>query len=296
MLKSSSASIYTYNTTGCKSNQGWVETVVETSNHQITLRDVKDGHKVHRLWTNGDPDSQEYFLVENRQTVKSDEFLPGRGLLIWHIDDRIGSNTDENHPWIKLMQADGLDQLKQNFGRGDDGDPYPGFTDNRRFDSLSSPNSKSYLGTDTFVSVTNVPISNPTMTFDVTVKKSDQPPADKFNPKMWYRLKNTYQPSTHCLDVVNDNGTNSKGLVEMAVIGKFSGQYWQLKANEDGTYSLRTMFLGPDRRLGVKDDKRTPILQTANDSAKAQFWTIEPWGSPEDGTWHLEVRIVCVQY
>lgn len=263
---------------------------MENSNRSITLRDVKDGHKVHRLWTNGDTDSQEYFLVENRQTVGSDEFLPGRGLLVWHIDDRIGSNSDENHPWIKLMQADGLDQLKQNFGRGDDGDPFPGFTNNRSFNSLSTPDSKSYGGTETHVSVTSIPIANPTMTFDITVTRTVQPPTDKFNSKTWYRLRNTYQPSTHCLDVINDNGTDSEGLLQMAVAGRFSGQYWQLKANDDGSYHLRTLFLGPDRQLSVKNDKKTPILQATNLSAKAQYWTIQAWDSPQDGTWHLEVR------
>lgn len=95
---------------------------MEDTNHSVTLRDVKSGFKVHRLWKNGDSNSPEYFLIENRQTTRSNEFIPGRGLLIWHIDDRVGSNADENHPWVKLMQADGLDQLKQNFARGDDGD------------------------------------------------------------------------------------------------------------------------------------------------------------------------------
>lgn len=243
--------------------------------------------KFHRLWTNGDANSLKYLLVENRQMAGSDEFLPGRGLLIWHIDDRMGSNADENHPWVKLMQADGLDQLKQNFGRGDDGDGYPGGTDNRKFSSLTNLNSKSYGGDDTFVSVTNIPISSPTMTFDITVKKGDQPPAGKFDLKTWYRLKSTYQPATHCLDIVNDNGTNSKGLLHMAVTGKFSGQYWQLKPNGDGSYFLRTLFLGPNRRLSVRSDKKTPILEAANDSAKAQYWGA--WDNPQDGTWHLEV-------
>ncbi|KAF3002949.1 hypothetical protein E8E13_003957 [Curvularia kusanoi] len=272
----------------CKANQGWVETVVETENRQITLQDVKEDYKVVRLWTDGDVNSQEYFLVENRQTVKSDEFLPGKGLLIWHVDDRLNSNTNENHPWIKLMQADGFDQLKQNFGRGDDGDPYPGFTDNRSFDALSNPSSKSYRETDTYVSVTNIPISAPAMTFDITVKKGDEDPVQKFDSRMWYRLKNTYQPSTHCLDVVNDNGLESQGLLQMAATGNFSGQFWQLKANDDGTYFLRTMFLGAERHLSVKDDKATPFLELANPSAKAQYWTIGAWEHPQDGTWHLE--------
>jgi immune inhibitor A len=263
---------------------------VEDTNHAVTLRDVKTGFKVHRLWRDGDSKSPEYFLVENRQTTGSDEFLPGRGLLIWHIDNRVGSNADENHPWVKLMQADGLDQLKQNFARGDDGDSYPGHTDNRKFSALSNPNSKSYGGEDTFVSVTNIPISSPTMTFDITVKEGDQPPADKFDTKTWYRLKNTFQPATHCLDVVNDNGASSNGFLNMAATGNFSGQHWQLKPNGDGTYFLRTLFLGSDKQLGVQSDKKTPILQPANSSAKGQYWTIGQWDHPQDGTWHLEVR------
>jgi immune inhibitor A len=201
--------------------------------------------------------------------------------------------VDENHPWIKLMQADGFDQLKQNFGRGDDGDPFPGFTDNRKFDSLSNPSSKSYQEADTYVSVTNIPMSTAEMTFDITIKKHDDPQTETFDPQMWYRLKNTYQSSTHCLDVVNDDGLNSKGLLQMAAIGNFSGQYWQLKANEDGTYCLRTMFLGAERRLGVMDDKTTLVLQTVNPSAKGQYWTIEAWDHPYDGTWHLEVWTAC---
>lgn len=274
---------------GCKSNQKWVETVVEDSNHSVTLRDVKTGFKVHRLWKGGDASSPEYFLIENRHMTESDEFLPCRGILIWHIDDRVGSNADENHPWVKLMQADGLDQLKQNFARGGDGDSHPGLTDNCKFSALSNPNSKSYRGEDTYVSVTNIPISSPATTFDIAVTKGDQPQGDEFDPKKCHRLRNTYQPATHCLDVVNDDGTNSKGLVQMAATGNFFGQHWQLKPNGDGTFFLRTLFLGFDRRLGVQSDKKTPIWELANDSAMAQYWTIGQWDHPLDGTWHLEV-------
>jgi immune inhibitor A len=128
------------------------------------------------------------------------------------------------------------------------------------------------------------------MTFDITVKEGDQPPADKFDTKTWYRLKNTFQPATHCLDVVNDNGASSNGFLNMAATGNFSGQHWQLKPNGDGTYFLRTLFLGASRHLGVQSDKKTPILEPANESAKGQYWTIGQWDHPQDGTWHLEVR------
>jgi immune inhibitor A len=260
--------------------------VTETENRTLSLQDVKTGFKTHRLWTNGDTNSQEYFLIENRQTTGSDEYLPGKGLLIWHIDDSVWSNTDENHPKVKLMQADGLEQLKFNLGRGDAGDVYPGDTNNPTFDSQSRPDSKSYSGANTYVSVTKIPLPAVTMTFEITVRQSGQPPTGDFNPMMWYRLKNTYQPATHCLDVINDNGTDSTGLLQMAADGRYSGQHWQLKSNGNGSYRLRTLFLGPNRQLSVKDDKKTPVLQTANPLSTAQSWLIGSWG---DGTWHFEV-------
>jgi len=269
----------------CKQTQGWIDTVTETDNHQITLADVKSGFKTHRLWTNGDSTSQEYYLIENRQLTGFDESLPGPGLLVWHIDDSVWSNTDENHPKVKIMQADGLDQLKANLGRGDAGDVFPGLANNSTFNATSNPDSKAYAGNDTYVSVTGIPPPAALMTFNVTVKPINQPPTGDFDPKKWYRLKNTFQPQTDSLDVINDNGTNSTGLLQMARDGNFTGQYWQIKSNGDGTYALRTLFLGAGRQLDVySNDKLNPVLANAG-FFSGQFWTIKPWG---DGTWHLE--------
>lgn len=269
----------------CKQNQGWIKTVIETENHQITLQDVKSGFKTHRLWTNGDANSQEYYLIENRQLTGFDESLPGPGLLVWHIDDAVWSNTDENHPKVKIMQADGVDQLKANLNSGDAGDVYPGLANNSTFNAISNPDSKAYAGNDTYVSVTGIPAPAASITFNITVKPIDQPPTGDFDPKKWYRLKNTYQPATNSLDVINDNGSNSTGLLQMARDGNFSGQHWQIKSNGDGTYHLRTLFLGPNRQLDVYgNDKLKPVLQNAG-FFSGQFWSIKPWG---DGTWHLE--------
>jgi immune inhibitor A len=64
----------------CKEKQGWVTTVTETANRAISLGDVKTTREVHRLWTNGDTTSKEYFLIENRQLAGFDRSLPGPGL------------------------------------------------------------------------------------------------------------------------------------------------------------------------------------------------------------------------
>jgi len=75
-----------------------------TTNAAQSLGDVKDTNTVYRLWKDG-TGGNEYFLVENRQKKNYDSQLPGAGLLIWHIDDSIASNSNENHPKVAVVQA-----------------------------------------------------------------------------------------------------------------------------------------------------------------------------------------------
>ena len=63
--------------------------------------------------------------MENRQQAGFDASLPGQGLLIWHIDEAIASNSNESHYKVALMQADGQRHLETNANRGDDGRPVP---------------------------------------------------------------------------------------------------------------------------------------------------------------------------
>jgi immune inhibitor A len=153
----------------CKAQQGWVTVQNVTTNGLLTMADVKDSHTVYRLWKDGTA-GQEYFLVENRQKSGYDARLPGDGLLIWHIDDAIANNTDEAHYRVALAQADGDRDLENNANRGDGGDPFPGSSDNRAFTNTSTPNSKSYGGLNTCVSLTAISDSGPVMTAQVQVQ------------------------------------------------------------------------------------------------------------------------------
>lgn len=65
----------------CKAKQGWASTINHAENRTIQLHDVKNNFAIHRLWENGDPTSNEYFLLENRQRTRYDAGLPGDGLL-----------------------------------------------------------------------------------------------------------------------------------------------------------------------------------------------------------------------
>ncbi|GBE36182.1 fibronectin type III domain protein [bacterium BMS3Bbin07] len=117
----------------------------------------------------------EYFLVENRQrtTGTFDEGLPASGLAIWHIEESRTDNTKEcspptdcstTHYWVSLEQADGLWDLEKDNNRGDSGDLYPGSVNNTSFTGSSTPNSNLYNGTASYVKVTSISASAPTMT------------------------------------------------------------------------------------------------------------------------------------
>src|SRR5215472_6012404 len=153
----------------CKANQGWVTVDNRTMNGTLSIPDVKDSNTVYRLWKHGGPGT-EYFLVENRQQSRFDTSLPAPGLLIWHIDESISGNTNENHYKVALMEADGKRDLELNHNRGDAGDPYPGTSNNHAFNNTSTPNSQSYANVSTCVSITAISPAGPVMNANVTVR------------------------------------------------------------------------------------------------------------------------------
>lgn len=75
----------------CKLDQEWVDVTVDQNAADVILNEVKDNAnstinanrfgRVHKLWSNGLANGNEYFLIENRGTKGYDASLPGEGLL-----------------------------------------------------------------------------------------------------------------------------------------------------------------------------------------------------------------------
>jgi immune inhibitor A len=134
----------------------------------------------YRLYT-ADTANNEYFLIENRQHIGFDSYLPNTGLMIWHIDDSKDTNTREwypgmaasSHYLVALEQADGLYELELKTDYGDGGDPYPGTFARSSFNSASAPNSDTYSGEVTTVSVENISVVGNTAYADLTSGMSD---------------------------------------------------------------------------------------------------------------------------
>jgi M6 family metalloprotease-like protein len=136
----------------------------------IEFPQVETEPTVYRLWRDGDYSGQ-YFLVENRQPVGFDSLLPGRGLLIYHVDDNVSfNNIDVDHYHVAVEQADGFYQLElHGYNDGDAGDPWPGSQNKRSFDDKSTPNSRSYAFASTQVSVWSISDPDSLMTANLDI-------------------------------------------------------------------------------------------------------------------------------
>ena len=152
---------------------GFEQPTVVTQSGSYQLPPLSRGGGVLKLWKNGQPGS-EYFLVENRIQEGSDQFLPGAGLLIYHVDDTLIDNCRDcdntscfdppaPHYRVGVVQADGLNELGvptppppnlEYFG--DREDFFPGGLAVRSWTQSTTPSSRDYAGADTGIRMTSI--------------------------------------------------------------------------------------------------------------------------------------------
>jgi immune inhibitor A len=234
---------------------------------------VNGGGSIFRLWTSGAA-SNEYFLVENRQKTGYDSYIPGSGLLIWHIDDGKANNDQawyptlpgSTHALVALEQADGLFELEHQNDQGDAGDCWPGSMSRTTFNGTSTPSSDAYLTGGTFVGVTNISASAATMTANLIVGiAADVEDPDELLPtefSLSQNYPNPFNPTTSIsfglaeaseitLEVVNVLGQHVRTLYEgPAVSGQTTVTWDSLDDNGDpvasGVYFYRLSASGHD--------------------------------------------------
>lgn len=138
----------------CKEQLGWISPTELSGTGSVSNMDYSDhDDEFYRFNT---PNSDEYFLLENRQQTGWDTYISGEGLAIYHIDDTRNSNSDDNQPWVDLEQADGDRDLNNNSNSGDSGDLFPGSSNNDSFSCGTNPNSNNYGGGVSNVNIFNI--------------------------------------------------------------------------------------------------------------------------------------------
>ena len=219
----------------CKKEVGFLTLTNITSN----VADVEVPASIYspvayRLWADGAM-GPEYFIIENRQRIGHDYYLPGAGLLILHVDEMRSNNNDETHLLVAVEQADGMWHMENNLNDGDAGDVWSATT-KTDFDDLSVPDTRDYYSSQTKTAVWGISASDSVMTAGFEINYS-RPRFDLLN--------GTFSDA----DYGNDNG-----VVEVGETITF-------------TFSLQNLWLGATNVTGAMTSDNNDIqftTETAN--------------------------------
>ncbi len=136
---------------------------------------------VYRIETS---DPNQYFLLENRSLSGYDQGLvrwglSEGGLAIWHIDNSVQTNRDENHKMVDLEEAEdgyiAYSELDESYNFGDEEDLFrAGWAD--PFDDAHAPDARLYDGTLTEIEVSSISAAGEVMTIDITIPGGGEDP------------------------------------------------------------------------------------------------------------------------
>lgn len=105
----------------------------------------------------------EYYLIQNRQNSGNDTGIPGNGILIFHIDSRKGceddflyNNSFTEHKLIKIMEADGKEEIEKG-GYANEGDFY---REGMEFSPKTFPSSHLYSGISSGIWIKDIKFSS----------------------------------------------------------------------------------------------------------------------------------------
>jgi hypothetical protein len=141
-----------------------------------TLEPASTTGLIYKILTNNE---NEYFLLENRQKLAQDQYIPGEGLAIWHIDESVqDDNNIVSHKKVDLEEADGKDQLDKdknnilinNGNSGDKGDLFPGSGNVTIFNSKTYPNSNLHSGLSSLIDIHSISEDGSIITLQANIK------------------------------------------------------------------------------------------------------------------------------
>lgn len=90
----------------------WIKPTVMDHEGKYTIHPLQETNEAFILVNEDNPN--EFYMFENRQKTGNDKYLPGHGMLVWHIDfvqdvwTDNSPNNDATHQHIDLIEADNL--------------------------------------------------------------------------------------------------------------------------------------------------------------------------------------------
>lgn len=179
---------------------------------------------------------KEFFLVENRQQTGWDKYVPGHGMLIWHVqyDDNVWNRNEVNntpsHQYVDIEEADG----SQSEGSRS-GDSFPGTANKTSFTSSTSPAMKMWNGTAIDYPITDIAEAGGNITFKVLgggagVPAPETRPAANITPEGFTARWTKKAGMDHLLSVFTLTNTN---------VRKYIDGFELFNAGENSEYDVR---------------------------------------------------------
>lgn len=147
---------------------GWIEPRVITGPDNISLENLADSNQACLIAASH---QTEYFLFENRQQRGWDAYLPGSGMLIWHVDyiksvfETNQLNNDRRHMCVELMKASNV--ADATFDGITEGWCWPGPTGKTEFTDDTEPSMTAWTGERLNLPITEISHSDGLVTFKV---------------------------------------------------------------------------------------------------------------------------------
>lgn len=163
---------------------GWLDPTVLNGPATIRLEAIdqsNSGCLIPTEYTN------EFFLLENRQQQGWDKYIPGHGMLVWHIDfsqtiwDRNVVNNNPSHQYVDIVEANNNDSGSDEAMKGY---AFPGTRGVTSFTSSTTPALRSWAGRAIGLPITEIAENNGVITFNVSGGKIefDTPDAPQVTP------------------------------------------------------------------------------------------------------------------
>lgn len=137
---------------------GWLQPELMEESGDYSLPPLADSNKAFIIPTENE---DEFFLFECRKAEGADAYLPGEGMLVWHIDfhqniwdDNIVNNNG-NHQYVDIVEADGV---ASRYSRA--GDTFPGEQNVRSFSFSTIPSLASWMGVPTGRALSDIAYSH----------------------------------------------------------------------------------------------------------------------------------------
>ena len=149
---------------------GWVNPVV--LNGTTTVTDMPNSAENPIAYRINTTTNNEYYLLENRQQIKFDAYVPGNGLLIYHVHSYVGtSGINDTHPQrMYPVCASSTYSVPTGLGTygsiNSAGCPFPGTSNKTAFTDVTTPSMKSWANANTNNPITNITHTNRLISFN----------------------------------------------------------------------------------------------------------------------------------